>query len=186
MISTVLFWLIASFVLLCSLMVVTSRNPVSSAVFLVTDLFFIAALFAQMNAHFIAAIQVLLYAGAIVVLFVFVIMLLNLKKEELQGARMTVPEIGVLLVSIIGFLVIAGLLGAQGSGAAGGEWSEEAIQQAGGNTVALAMRLFTNYVWPFELASVLILLAIVAAVVIAKKDNASGSTDASGGSNGPR
>jgi len=172
MISYALFYLIAAFILLCSMMVVVSRNPVTSAIFLVTDLFFISALFAKMNAHFLAAIQILLYAGAIVVLFVFVIMLLNLKAEELKGARMTVPEIGVLIVSAIGFVVIAALLGADGATTGGdGRWTDEAITAAGGNTFAVAMRLFVNFVWPFELASVLILLAIVASVVIARKDS---------------
>lgn len=170
MTELLVFHALAGLITLCSIMVVASRNPVTSAVFLVVDLFCVAGLYAQMDAHFVAAIQVLVYAGAIVVLFMFVIMLLNLEPETMQGFRVSAPEVGILLVTIIGFtgVAVTMVLG-EPSGANGG-MTPAAIETAGGNTFAVGMVLFTRYLWPFELASILILLAIVASVVIAKKD----------------
>lgn len=90
------FHIFAGLITLCSLMVVISPHPVKSAVFLVVDLFLLAGLYASMDSHFVAAIQVLVYAGAIVVLFLFVIMLLNLQADQLRGVRFSAPEAGTL------------------------------------------------------------------------------------------
>jgi NADH-quinone oxidoreductase subunit J len=146
-------------------MVVTSKNPVASAMFLVGDLFLLAGVYALLDAHFIAAIQVLVYAGAIVVLFLFVIMLLNLNPNENIKLSISAPDLFMLLVTFIGFTVIAGLVS---SGQVPVEFTPPAT--AGGNTHSAGLVLFTKYLWPFELASMLILLAVVASVVIAKKD----------------
>lgn len=171
MLPEAIFYVLSGLVLLSSVMVVAARNPVTSAIFLVADLFFIAGLYAQMDAHFTAAIQVLVYAGAIVVLFVFVIMLLNLKPEALRGIRFSPGEALVMLVTFVGFVIVSCLV-MQGSPEqlAIGSFSLDAVEQFGGNTFVIAMRMFTAYLWPFEIASVLILLAIVACVMIAKKD----------------
>lgn len=170
-IPQLMFYLLAGLVALSSLMVVTSRNPVTSAIFLVLDLFFVAALYAKLDAHFTAAIQVLVYAGAIVVLFVFVIMLLNLKPEALKGFRFSVGEAVVLLITLAGFAIIgAELASPVPAGIAPGAFSIAAIEQAGGNTHVVAMRMFTAFLWPFEIASILILLAIVACVMVARKE----------------
>lgn len=164
------FYGFALLIAICSLMVILARNPVTSAVFLVGALFGMAALYATMEAHFIAAIQVLVYAGAIVVLFMFVIMLLNLAPEAQRRFALSAPEVLVLLVTIIGFSAIGTMLALDQPAAVSGEFTSAAIEAAGGNTYVVGMQLFTKYLWPFELASVLILLAIVASVVIAKKD----------------
>ncbi|MEY4630020.1 MAG: NADH-quinone oxidoreductase subunit [Pseudomonadota bacterium] len=170
-IPQLMFYLLAGLVAISSLMVVTSRNPVTSAIFLVLDLFFVAALYAKLDAHFTAAIQVLVYAGAIVVLFVFVIMLLNLKPDALRGIRFSVGEAVVLLVTLIGFVIIgAELASPVPEGLPAGPLSVAAIEEAGGNTHVLAMRMFTSFLWPFEIASILILLAIVACVMVARKE----------------
>ncbi|MCX6115933.1 MAG: NADH-quinone oxidoreductase subunit J [Proteobacteria bacterium] len=154
-----------------SLLVVVSQHPVKSAVFLVVDLFLLAGLYASMDSHFIAAIQILVYAGAIVVLFLFVIMLLNLKADSIKGLRFSAPEAAALLISFIGFLIMTfNVFRGQAPEGIKGGFSIEAIDANGGNTYMVAMRLLTTYIWPFELASMLILLAIVAAIVIAKKD----------------
>lgn len=167
----VLFYVFSALILMSSVMVVASRNPVTSAVFLVLDLFFIAALYAKLDAHFTAAIQVLVYAGAIVVLFVFVIMLLNLKPEALRGVRFSVGETAVLLITLAGFAIIgAELAQTPPDSLVPGSLGPVAIEQAGGNTNVVALRMFTAYLWPFEMASILILLAIVACVMVAKKD----------------
>jgi len=165
-----IFYVFALLITACSLAVVTSRNPVTSAVFLVVDLFCLAGLYAMMEAHFIAAIQVLVYAGAIVVLFMFVIMLLNLEPGHRDRRFLSAPEIFVLLMTVVGFLVIGVMLALGEPTGISSDMTPEKIEAAGGNTYAVGMVLFTKYLWPFELASILILLAIVASVVIAKKD----------------
>jgi NADH-quinone oxidoreductase subunit J len=165
------FHIFAALITLVSVMVVVSKHPVKSAIFLVVDLFLLAGLYASLDSHFVAAIQVLVYAGAIVVLFVFVIMLLNLQPEQLKGLKFSAVEAGTLMISLVGFLitVFATFSGAP-TGLGDGTLDPVAISAAGGNTYVVAMKLLTNYIWPFELASILILMAIVAAIVIAKKD----------------
>lgn len=165
-----IFYAFAFLISMCSVMVISSRNPVASAMFLVADLFLLAGLYASLNAHFVAAIQVLVYAGAIVVLFMFVIMLLNLVPDGRDQLKIPAPEFFVLILTVLGFLVMGGLLATSQPGALMGEMTQEAIAQAGGNTFSVGMVLFTKYLWPFELASILILLAIIASIVIAKKE----------------
>jgi len=171
MIRSIIFYILAALIGICSVMVVAGRSPVASAIFLVLNLFFVAALYALLDAHFAAAIQVLVYAGAIVVLFLFVIMILNLKPEGLRDLKLSLAEAAVLGFTIAGFFIMCILIGREEStGLADGVFTKQAIESAGGNTYVVAMKMFTSYVWPFELASFLILLAIVASVVIAKKD----------------
>ena len=165
-----MFYASAFLITICSVMVVTNRNPVVSAIYLVGDLFLLAAVYASLDAHFVAAIQVLVYAGAIVVLFLFVIMLLNLGPEGRVHLRIPAPEFAVLILTVIGFMTIGTmLLTAQPTGV-GGDLSAAAIDASGGNTFNIAMLLFTKFLWPFEISSILILLAVIAAIVIAKKD----------------
>jgi len=167
-----LFYVFAGLITFCSVMVVGSRNPVTSAVYLVFDLFLLAGVYAMMEAHFVAAIQVLVYAGAIVVLFVFVIMLLNLGEEAHGKFRISVPDFVMMGITGLSFVIIAFLVARVPSIPVVGNMTPEAIEAAGGNTYVVGMVLFTKYLWPFELASILILLAMVASVVIAKKEKA--------------
>lgn len=168
------FHILAALITLVSIMVVAAKHPVKSAVFLVIDLFLLAGVYASLDSHFVAAIQILVYAGAIVVLFLFVIMLLNLQPEQLKGLRFSAVEAGTLMISFVGFLItIFATFSGKPTGLGDGSLDPRAIEAAGGNTYVVAMKLLTNYIWPFELASVLILLAIVAAIVIAKKDKKS-------------
>lgn len=165
------FHVLAGLITLVSLMVIISQHPVKSAVFLVVDLFLLAGLYASMDIHFIAAIQILVYAGAILVLFLFVIMLLNLQAGQLKGLRFSAPEAGTLILTLFGFLIfVFNAFRGSSTGALDGGHTIASIEASGGNTYNLAMRLLTNFIWPFELASILILLAIVAAILIAKKD----------------
>lgn len=171
LLSQSVFHVFAALISLTSLMVVLARHPVKSAVFLVIDLFLLAGLYASMDSHFVAAIQVLVYAGAIVVLFLFVIMLLNLQEDQLRGMRFSAPEAGTLILSLIGFLILGfNVFRGSPTGLGEGGMTSQAIEAAGGNTYVVAMKLLTTYIWPFELASILILLSIVACIVIAKKD----------------
>ena len=166
MTAPLVFYPLAALILIASIMVVTARSAIVSALFLVLDLFLLACVYATLNAHFVAAIQLLVYAGAILVLFLFVIMLLNVNPEK-SKRHVRLPETFALLVS----LAVFGLIGLQLLPA---QFDQVAQVNASGaaqtsNTTAVGMLLFTSYLWPFELASFLILLAMVASVVIAKK-----------------
>ena len=167
--ALITFYAFAFLITICSVMVVASRNTVISAVFLVLDLFLLAGIFAMQDAHFIAAIQVLVYAGAIVVLFMFVIMLLNLDPTHYERRKLPAAELGVLILTIVGFGVMAAYIGQGSMVAVSGGMTPAVVEAAGGNTYVAGMVLFTKYLWPFELASLLILLAIVASVAIARK-----------------
>jgi len=152
----------AVIVLAGALGVVFARNPVHSALMLVMTLFGIAVLFVEQHANFLAAVQVIVYAGAIVVLFLFVIMLLNLRVEAhaMAGAPLVGSAVAggaALVVLLVGTLRHASAPAASGVPAGFGE------------TVTLARQLFTAYLLPFELTSVLLLVAIVGAVALAKK-----------------
>lgn len=163
------FYILAGIMILASTAVILTRNPIVSATLLIANLFSVACLYALLNAHFVAAIQVLVYAGAIMVLFLFVIMLLNLKKEHLHGPKLSFPEHLVLGLTAATFLYIASLLH-QGEQLV---TNDVAVNpENASNTFNVGMQLFTKYLWPFEMASFLILLAIIASVVIAKKDKA--------------
>ena len=171
--ADVLFYVFAALAVGGALGVVTGKNPVSSLLFMVVTLASIAAIFVLLQAHFLAAVQVIVYAGAIMVLFMFVIMLLNLGHDYHADLRGGVGA--TLAFAACGAL--AGLLARQLRGA-GGEPLQEAasgalaIDQAlaeHGAVGAIARPLFTDYVVPFEITGVLLLVAIVGALVLAKR-----------------
>ena len=151
------------------LMLVISRNPVHSALYLIVTLFCLAGLFALLNAHFLAAIQILVYAGAIMVLFLFVIMLLNLKEvksefEKLSGFKILGVAAAVLLLAEVVYLLLYrdSSIGMQGTA------SSELIARQG-NTKMIGELLFTDYLLPFEVTSILLIVALIGAVVLAKR-----------------
>ncbi len=170
--TEVLFFVFAAVALGGSLGVVVSRSPVSSLLFIVATLASTAGIFVLLEAHFLAAIQIMVYAGAIMVLFLFVIMLLNLGHDHRGDIRGRVAM-------IFGFAVtggMGGLLARQlGSGSAGLETNlgaGDAIDAAlleHGAVGAIAQPLFTDYVVAFELTGILLLVALVGALVLAKK-----------------
>jgi NADH-quinone oxidoreductase subunit J len=156
-------------VALCSLMVVVGRNPVASIVFLIFSLVGVAGIFALLGADFLAAVQVIVYAGAIMVLFLFVVMMLRLEREKREAMRLTLPDRVALGLTVAGFGFVAWKIVA-GAKAGFETAAPAAATEVAGNTQLVGMKLFTTYLWPFELASVLILLALVAAVMIARGD----------------
>jgi NADH-quinone oxidoreductase subunit J len=165
MAEAVLFWTFGGLTAGLALLVIVMRNPVHCAVALIGNLFCIAALFALLDAHFLAAIQVLVYAGAILVLFLFVIMLLNLKPEELGGPRQTATKIaGSVLLAWVGFKLVTNLVGVTGAGEGFG-----AVDASYGTVETVGRLLFGPYLLPFEVASILLLAAIMGSVAIAKK-----------------
>jgi NADH-quinone oxidoreductase subunit J len=153
---------LAILAILSALGVVLNRNPVRSAMCLVATLFVLAVMFVFLDAYMVAALQVLVYAGAIMVLFLFVIMLLNLQAEPPEPARKAMRTV----VTAAGAALVLLIVGAVGSA---GLRTSAAPAEDFGTTAALGERLFTHFLLPFEITSLLLLIAIVGAVVMAKR-----------------
>jgi NADH-quinone oxidoreductase subunit J len=152
--------------------VVVSKSPVASLLFMVTALFAISGEFVLLEAHFLAAVQIIVYAGAIMVLFLFVIMLLNLGHEYQQDLKIGVFSVAWMsAVSVMAGLVGWRLRGDPGfaSTPAGAQEIEAALAQYG-VVGAIARPLYTTYVVPFEITGILLLVAIVGALVLAKRN----------------
>ena len=179
-----LFMILSAVTVGSALLVVLNRNPVASAVFLVLTFFSLAGIYALMNAVFIATMQVLVYAGAIMVLVVFVLMLLNLREETHQEiwsnpAKKTVI---VLIVIAYSFLLLVSLKATKDSDptvitnitSPNYEYklsdTPESKVTVTGNTAAVGASTFIDYLLPFEIISILLLVAVIGAVIIAKKD----------------
>lgn len=164
------FGVFATLAIIGSLLVIFKKNPVSSAFALVLVFFAFAGLYAMLGAHFVAALQVLVYTGAIMVLFVFVIMLLN-QDGDGEGGRSTGPLFrGLAALSGIGLVFVMINIVARFSGLTPtGTWTAEKIDASGGNLKVIAEQLFTDQVFQFELTSFLLLAAIVATVTLSKR-----------------
>lgn len=167
----ILFYIFGGVAVLASLGLVMGRNPVHSALFMVIVFFVMSALFVLLGAEFLAAAQILVYAGAIMVLFLFVIMLLRLQPEELRNTSRHAFQkffgvvLSLLLMVQIAFIVKEGFFkGTQG------HFTPETVTGFGGNTEAVAAALFTDYLFPFELTSAILLMAMVGAVALTKKE----------------
>ncbi len=160
------FYVFAALTLLCGLLVVAnpfSRNPVTSAMFLVLTIISMAGLFVLLHAFFLAAVQVLVYAGAVMVLFLFVIMLLDLKEEQRRKLNTFGVAAGIVSVGAIGAIFISAILGTPSQAGAVSPTVEGATQPLG-------RMLFTDYLLPFEIVSVLLLVAMVGVILLSKKD----------------
>jgi NADH-quinone oxidoreductase subunit J len=158
----IFFYLFAALMLGCGVLVLASRNPVTSAMFLVLAIASMAGLFVLLDAFFLAAVQVLVYAGAVMVLFLFVIMLLNLKEEERRAIKRFSLATGIVAVGAVGAILVRTIVQ---SGASG-----EAPPGFAGDAAQLGNLLFTQYLLPFEVISVLLLVAMVGVVLLSKKD----------------
>jgi NADH-quinone oxidoreductase subunit J len=161
----IFFYIFAALTLLFGLLVVVnpfSRNPVTSAMFLVMTMAMLAGLFVTLHAFFIAAVQILVYAGAVMVLFLFVIMLLDLKEEERRKFNAFGIGAGVIAVGGIAAILVK-TIWFSGVGA-----NKTATLEGG--TIALGRQLFTNYLLPFEIVSVLLLVAMVGVILLSKKE----------------
>jgi NADH-quinone oxidoreductase subunit J len=165
--EAVLFYVFALGTLFAGAQVILRRNPIYGAVALVGSFFFLAGIYVLLAAHLIAILQILVYAGAVMVLFVFVIMLLNLKEEELGEARLGAWKI-IGLVAVLagtGVLMVKALAPAY----PGAPLYDNALRLQNFGTVKEVGRvLYLLSVLPFEVTSLLLLVAVVAAVVIAK------------------
>src|SRR5271156_4009927 len=142
----VFFYLFAFLTLLCGVLVIANpftRNPVTSAMFLVLTIVSMAGLFIQLHAFFLAAVQVLVYAGAVMVLFVFVIMLLDLKEEERRRIKAVMAGLGVAAVAMIALAMIRTIQ----RSAAGFNLNKPEIE---GSTIEIGNSLFKQFALPFE------------------------------------
>jgi NADH-quinone oxidoreductase subunit J len=159
----ILFYIFSALTLLCGLMVIYnpfSRNPVTSAMFLVLTIISMSGLFILLHAFFLAAVQIIVYAGAVLVLFVFVIMLLDLKEEQRRKIK--------LYGFVAGVIAVGGILSAMmKSISAVAPGVEKPTHE--GDTISLGHLLFTNYTLPFEVVSVLLLVAMIGVILLSKK-----------------
>ncbi len=162
----VTFFALAIPLVVIAAMVIAHPSPVYSALFLVLTLFLLAVYFLFLDAHMVAALQIIVYAGAIMVLFLFVIMLLNLQSDT-QPARQ--PGLG--RAAIIGGVILAAELGLllQRSSSEQAESKVASLPENFGTVEALGGQLFTTYLLPFEITGLLLLVAVVGAVVLAKR-----------------
>ncbi|MBM3833330.1 MAG: NADH-quinone oxidoreductase subunit J [Verrucomicrobia bacterium] len=163
-----MFYFFAALTLLFGVLVVVnpfSRNPITSAMFLVLTIASMAGLFVLLHAFFLAAVQVLVYAGAVIVLFLFVIMLLDVKEEERRKLKLAGLITGVAAVAaVLGIFLKVFSLGRTGLAA------NAAAAPLEGGTAPLGKLLFTEYLLPFEILSVLLLVAMVGVILLSKKD----------------
>lgn len=161
--ADILFYFIAFFALTSAAGVILFKNPVYSALSLVVTLFALAAAYGMLSANFVAIIQILTYAGAILVLFIFIIMLLNLGPEELtEKGYGKGGKILLTLVSLACFLGFSYLLRQPHLNPA---W----VGPPFGSIQEVGFDLFTEFVWPFEVAGILLTVALVGAVLLAKR-----------------
>jgi NADH-quinone oxidoreductase subunit J len=166
--ETLLFWLAAAIALIASVSMIVQRNPVYSALFLIVTLLSIAGLFLLLNAQFLAVIQIIVYAGAIMVLFLFVIMLLDIRRMEDTISRVKLQKSLGLLLGVVFFLETVLVLRS-------GMVRDIAVTAATplgpdfGTAAGLGRALFSQYVFPLQLAAVLLFVALIGAVVLSKR-----------------
>lgn len=164
--TELIFGYLAGAIIILALLAITRRNPVHSVLFMLIMFFHVAGLYLILNAEFLAAIQVIVYAGAILVLFLFVLLLLNLR-EELTVERYIGPWPFGLSAAVALALGIFTSLRAFTTGREGNITAE--VVKAETNTKILGKALFTDYLYPFEVLSVILLVAIIGAIVLTKK-----------------
>ena len=161
---TFLFYFVACITIISALFVVLNRNPVYSAVMLVLCFFSIATLYLLLEAYFVAVLEIIIYAGAIMVLFLFVIMLLDLGREA------ALPKLKILDKALSLFLVVIIFLGILTLTMwDGGDLHQTLNPSSVGDITAVGKALFTDFLLPFEVASLLLLVALIGTVYLAKK-----------------
>ena len=174
MTEKILFLIFAVFAVAGGLATITRRNVVHGLLYLVFTFLNVAAIFFLTQAYFLAVVQILVYAGAIMVLFFFVIMLLNLRtfqQEEQTHRRQRWLALGLSVLVLAEFIVV--LAGITFTSARGG-FTPEAMTEAGGGTRVFGEALFNNMLLPFEVASVVLLVAMVGAIILVKREKVAG------------
>ena len=167
--QAIAFYTLAAFILGFAVLVVTTRDTVHSVLFLVLDFLFVAALYVLLGAEFLAAIQILVYAGGIVVLYLFVVMLVNLKRPpEAHSDPHRKTRLGFGLAGAV--LAELALLAVRASDMPVRPIVQAAEVPVTGNTEVIGWMLYTSYLIPFEIASMLLLVAMIGAIVLAKRE----------------
>jgi NADH-quinone oxidoreductase subunit J len=169
MAEAIAFYTIAACILGFAVLVVSTKDTVHSVLFLVLDFLFVAALYVMLGAQFLAAIQILVYAGGIVVLYLFVVMLVNLKRPpEAHSDPHRLGKLGLALAAAM--LVELVIVVAAGYAAPAHATVASAALPVSGNTEQVGWMLYTRYLIPFEIASMLLLVAMIGAIVLAKRE----------------
>ena len=169
MAQAIAFYTLAAFILGFAVLVVTTKDTVHSVLFLVLDFLFVAALYVLLNAPFLAVIQVLVYAGGIVVLYLFVVMLVNLKRPpEAHQDPHRLSKLGFGLAGAV--LIELGAILVSGYAKTPAATVAAAPIPVSGNTEQVGWLLYTSYLIPFEIASMLLLVAMIGAIVLAKRE----------------
>ncbi len=171
-----LFLFLSFLAIFSSLMVVFSRNPIHSVLYLILTFFAIAGHYVLMNAQFLAVVHIIVYAGAIMVLFLFTIMLLNLSAETEPHKPNILKAIGVVAAGLL-LVTIVGALKAIDTPAISGNLPQS--REEIGLVKTLGRVLFTDFVIPFELSSLLFIAAMVGAVLLGRKETTEGPQQAS-------
>jgi len=164
-ILTDVFYILSVFAIFCALMVVFSRNPMHSVLYLILCFFAISGHYFLLNAQFLLIVNVIVYAGAIMVLFLFVIMLLNLNAETEPHKKMLVKFAAVISAGLLLIVIVASLKGATMAPST----NQIADTKGMGLVKNLGKVLFSKYILPFEISSILFLAAMVGAVMLGKK-----------------
>jgi len=167
--EAIAFYTISAFILGFAILVITTKDTVHSVLFLVLDFLFVAALYVLLQAPFLAAIQVLVYAGGIVVLYLFVVMLVNLKRPpEAHSDPHRASKLGLGLAAAV--LLELAAIGVNGYVNPPHALAPAASIPVTGNTEQVGWMLYTSYLIPFEIASMLLLVAMIGAIVLAKRE----------------
>jgi NADH-quinone oxidoreductase subunit J len=167
--EAIAFYFIAACILGFALLVITTKDTVHSVLFLVADFLFVAALYVLLGAQFVAAIQILVYAGGIVVLYLFVVMLVNLKRPpESHSDPHRLTKLGIGMSAAV--LLELGAIAAYSSQLPATPIAPGAAMPVTGNTEQVGWLLYTSYLIPFEIASMLLLVAMIGAIVLAKRE----------------
>ncbi|MDQ6695086.1 MAG: NADH-quinone oxidoreductase subunit J [Chloroflexota bacterium] len=179
-VGQIIFLMSGGLAVLASLMMVTRKDAVHSALWLVVTFFQLAVMYVMLGAEFLAALQVLVYTGAILVLFLFVIMLLGLREAPKLGGIHTAQMIaawplGLLLALELTTVILFNNQPPQAHkgdlvGGVNQVWSTTRVAEVGGNVQALGQTLYTQFLLPFEVASLILLLAVLGAIVLARKE----------------
>ena len=168
MTEAILFSIFSLAAVVFALNVVFRRNPVHCALYLVCVLLSVSGLFVLLNAPFIAAIQILVYAGAIMVLFLFVVMLLNVRGETPLLTPGAAKGFGFLF-GLLGFVELLWIVLGSGGGEGGAPKPAVALPAGFGSPVEIGKMLYSTWLFPFEVTSILLLIAVIGAVVLAKR-----------------
>ena len=161
--SAAIFYALASIAVLSGFMVIGSRSAIHSAIYLVLTFLSVAGVYVLLEAEFVAAVQVLVYAGGIMVLFLFVIMLVNLQDSLGDRIRLHATVSGVVGLSVVGLILY---LYSRGQLVA---VTTASTLRQGGNLQAIGVSLYRDYLLPFEVASILLLVSMIGAIVLARQ-----------------